>query len=281
MLSAKNVVLSTSRFLNDETQYCYNTHKLIYNLIDFWKQHRKIITLFYAVNFVDSDVIFDMSMLHDEIILVDSTKTNWRFKINSKRLTLENSKEFAKSLINQHIVYTLICVDVNKSTQKNFTILKISKKVKNFEKQFDDKKTDILLKQKNNYYTIDLIENKKSSFMTLYNLFQTKLTELRRYLKNVLIKNWIKYFVSLVDASILFVSKKNDELRLCVNYKKLNAITIKNQHSLFLITKTLNRLNDVKKFIKLNLKNVYYRIRIKYNNKWKTTFRTRYNYFEY
>ena len=61
--------------------------------------------------------------------------------------------------------------------------------------------------------------------------------------------------------------KKNDKLRLCVNYKKLNAITIKNQHSLFLITKTLNCFNKVKRFIKLNLKNVYYRIQIKYNNK--------------
>ncbi len=57
--------------------------------------------------------------------------------------------------------------------------------------------------------------------------------------------------------------KKNDELRLCVNYRDLNAITIKNHHLLFLIIKTLNRLNEFKCFIKLNLKNVYYRIRNK------------------
>ncbi len=57
--------------------------------------------------------------------------------------------------------------------------------------------------------------------------------------------------------------KKNNKLRLCVNYRDLNAITIKNRYSLFLIIKTLNRLNDLKYFIKLNLKNVYHRIRIK------------------
>jgi len=57
--------------------------------------------------------------------------------------------------------------------------------------------------------------------------------------------------------------KKNDKLRLCVNYRDLNAITIKNYHSLFLIIETLNRLNGSKCFIKLNLKNVYHRIRIK------------------
>ncbi len=57
--------------------------------------------------------------------------------------------------------------------------------------------------------------------------------------------------------------KKNDKLRLCVNYRDLNAITIKNYYSLFLIIETLNRLNEYKYFIKLNLKNAYHRIRIK------------------
>ena len=67
--------------------------------------------------------------------------------------------------------------------------------------------------------------------------------------------------------SILFIFKKDNELRLCVNYKKLNAVIIKNRYSLFLIMKTLNRLYDVKVFIKLNLKNVYYKIRIKKDDK--------------
>ena len=56
-------------------------------------------------------------------------------------------------------------------------------------------------------------------------------------------------------------------MRLCVNYKKLNTIIIKNRHSLSLITKILNRLYDVKFFIKLILKNVYNKIRIKNNSK--------------
>ena len=66
---------------------------------------------------------------------------------------------------------------------------------------------------------------------------------------------------------ILFIFKKNNELRLCVNYKELNAIIIKNRHSLLLNTKMLNRLYDVKIFTKLNLKNVYYKIRIKKDDK--------------
>ena len=57
--------------------------------------------------------------------------------------------------------------------------------------------------------------------------------------------------------------KKNNELRFCVDYRDLNAIIIKNRYSFFLIFETLNRLYELKIFIKLNLKNVYYKLRIK------------------
>ena len=61
--------------------------------------------------------------------------------------------------------------------------------------------------------------------------------------------------------------KKNNELRLYVDYRDLNAIIIKNRHSFSLIFETLNRLYESKIFIKLNLKNVYYRFRIKVDDK--------------
>ena len=72
--------------------------------------------------------------------------------------------------------------------------------------------------------------------------------------------------MSFVNVLILFVSKKDGELRLCMNYKSLNAIIIKNHHLLPFITKMLNRLCEIKRFIKLDLKNAYHRIRIKKND---------------
>ena len=59
------------------------------------------------------------------------------------------------------------------------------------------------------------------------------------------------------------MSKKNDKLRFYVDYRDLNAIIIKNRHFLLLIFETLNRLCESKIFIKLNLKNAYYKLRIK------------------
>ena len=69
--------------------------------------------------------------------------------------------------------------------------------------------------------------------------------------------------MSSVDVSIFFIFKKGEESRLYMNYKSLNAIIIKTCHFLLFITKTLNRLCKIKRFIKLNLKDVYHRIRIK------------------
>ena len=72
--------------------------------------------------------------------------------------------------------------------------------------------------------------------------------------------------MSLVDVSIFFVFKKDEKLCLCVNYKHLIAIIIKNYHFLSFITKTLNRLCEIKRFIKWNLKNVYYQTQINKDN---------------
>ena len=115
----------------------------------------------------------------------------------------------------------------------------------------------------------------------MYNLSNTELTTLRQYLNDVLVKKWIKHFIISTDAFILFIFKKNDSFHLCMNYQDLNKITVKNHHSLSLISETLDRLNKVKQFIKLNLKNVYHYFRIQCKDEWKMMFCTCYDHFKY
>ena len=104
---------------------------------------------------------------------------------------------------------------------------------------------------------------------------------LREYINFVLTKKWIQHFTSSTRASVLFMLKKNDKLKLCVDYRELNKMTKKNRHSLFLITQILNQLNKSKYFSKIDFKNVYHCIRIRRDDEWKTTFCTRYKHFEY
>jgi hypothetical protein len=61
--------------------------------------------------------------------------------------------------------------------------------------------------------------------------------------------------------------KNNRDLRLYIDYRALNKLTIKNKHALSLIDETINRLFNTKIYIKLDLKNAYYRIRMKTGNK--------------
>jgi hypothetical protein len=104
---------------------------------------------------------------------------------------------------------------------------------------------------------------------------------LQEYLDAALKKGWICVSKLLSVAPILFIPKKDGGDRLCVNYRGLNKVTIKNRYLLPLISELLNRLGHVKVFSKLNLRNAYYRLRIKEGDEWKTAFKTRYSLFKY
>ena len=76
---------------------------------------------------------------------------------------------------------------------------------------------------------------------------------------------------------MLFVKKINNSLRLYINYKKFNEIIIKNNYSLSLLLKTLKRFTYIKHFIKIDIRNAYYKIWIRKGDKWKIVFRTYYD----
>lgn len=130
-------------------------------------------------------------------------------------------------------------------------------------------------------HAIDLEPGQRPPFRPLYNLSATELKALRDYLDKALANGWIKRSASEAGAPILFVPKKDGSLRLCVDYRGLNAISIKNRHPLPLISETLDRLGGASVFSKLDLKDAYYRIPIRPSDCWKTAFRTRYGHFEY
>jgi hypothetical protein len=104
---------------------------------------------------------------------------------------------------------------------------------------------------------------------------------LKAYLDKALQNGWIQRSTSEARAPILFVLKKDGTLRLCVDYRGLNEITVKNRHPLPLISETLDRLIGAAWFTTLDLKDAYHRIPIKPADRWKTAFRTRYGHFEY
>ena len=76
-------------------------------------------------------------------------------------------------------------------------------------------------------------------------------------------------------------SKKNENLRLCVNYRNLNFITEKNRYFISLIKQLLNPLIETAIFTKLNIRFAWNALRIRIDDEWRTTFRCKYEHFEY
>jgi len=83
------------------------------------------------------------------------------------------------------------------------------------------------------------------------------------------------------EYSILFVLKLNESLKLCVDYRALNNIMIKNSYSLSLIAKLQNRLQSVQWFMKFNILEAFNQIWIKEEDEWKTVFCTRLEHYKY
>jgi len=161
------------------------------------------------------------------------------------------------------LVFTLICYNFNTNKKSQLRdVFREMRNIKNYNNVFDLKNAFTLFNYKKENYNIDLLLDKELFYELLYSLFEKELDILQKYLLKNLTLSRICKFINFVNASILFVSKSNSSLKLYINYCNFNIITIKHRYSLFLIEKTLNCLIDAIYFIKLDLKNAYYRIRI-------------------
>lgn len=145
---------------------------------------------------------------------------------------------------------------------------------------FSKAKADVLPPHRPYDLSIDLEPGKQPPYGPLYSLSAIELQALSTWLDENLSKGFIRASQSPAGAPILFVKKKSGELRLCVDYRALNNITIKNRYPLPLIPEALDRLRSARIFTKLDLRGAYNLIRVKEGDEWKTAFRTRYGHFE-
>ena len=130
-------------------------------------------------------------------------------------------------------------------------------------------------------HEIPIMEGREPTFGPIYGLSATELEVLREYIDTNLAKGFIRESTSPAGSPILFVPKKNGKLRLCVDYRKLNDITIKDRYALPRADELRDRLRGAKWFTKLDLRGAYNLIRIKEGDEWKTAFRCRFGHYEY
>ena len=131
-------------------------------------------------------------------------------------------------------------------------------------------------------HVIELTLNFKVFNKSVYNYSEKELQVQRNYISENITHDWIQISKSSVFSPCMFTAKKNImNLHLIVDYRSLNAVTVKNRYSLSLIDTFLNHLKGVKYFTRLDLRNAYYLIKIQKGDEWKTAFKTRYGLYEY
>ncbi|CAJ2644784.1 unnamed protein product [Trifolium pratense] len=114
-----------------------------------------------------------------------------------------------------------------------------------------------------------------------YRMAPAELAELKSQIEDLLGKGFIRPSVSPWGAPVLLVKKKDGKSRLCVDYRKLNKVTIKNRYPLPRIDDLMDQLKDASVFSKIDLKSGYHQIRVRDEDVQKTAFRTRYGHYEF
>ncbi|RVW12300.1 Transposon Ty3-G Gag-Pol polyprotein [Vitis vinifera] len=114
-----------------------------------------------------------------------------------------------------------------------------------------------------------------------YRMAPVELKELNIQLQELQTKGFIRPSTSPWGAPVLFVKKKDGSLRLCVDYRKLNRVTVKNKYPLPRIDDLFDQLCGACYFSKIDLRSGYHQLRVRETDIPKTAFRTRYGHYEF
>lgn len=130
-------------------------------------------------------------------------------------------------------------------------------------------------------FVIDLVPGTRPVSMAPYRMSASELAELKKQLEDLLEKKFVRPSVSPWGAPVLLVKKKEGSMRLCIDYRQLNKVTIKNKYPLRRIDDLMDQLVGACVFSKIDLRSGYHQIRVKDVDIHKTTFRTHYGHYEY
>ncbi|KAL5553282.1 hypothetical protein UlMin_040683 [Ulmus minor] len=130
-------------------------------------------------------------------------------------------------------------------------------------------------------FEIELLPGTAPISKAPYRMAPAELKELQAQLQDLLDKRFIRPSHSPWGAPVLFVKKKDGTLRMCIDYRELNKVTVKNRYPLPRIDDLFDQLKGATIFSKIDLRSGYHQLKIKEEDVPKSAFRTRYGHYEF
>ncbi|KAL0544228.1 hypothetical protein IC582_019341 [Cucumis melo] len=130
-------------------------------------------------------------------------------------------------------------------------------------------------------FTIELLLGTTPISQAPYRMAPSELKELKMQLQELVDRGYIRPIVSPWGAPVLFVKKKDGTLRLCIDYRQLNKVTIRNKYPLPRINDLFDQLRGAALFSKIDIRSGYHQLKVRESDIAKTTFRTRYGHYEF
>lgn len=130
-------------------------------------------------------------------------------------------------------------------------------------------------------HRIDLEPGSQPASRPTFRLSYAEMDEMKKQVTELLDKGFIQPSKSPFGAPVVFARKKDGSFRMCIDYRALNKITIKNKYPLPRIEELIDRLVGSRVFSKIDLRSGYHQIRVEDQDVYKTAFRTRYGHFEW
>ncbi|KAI3707648.1 hypothetical protein L6452_26275 [Arctium lappa] len=130
-------------------------------------------------------------------------------------------------------------------------------------------------------FKIDLTPGAAPIARAPYRLASSKMKEMMSQLQDLLEKGFVRPSSSPWGAPVLFVKKKDGTMRMCIDYRELNKVTVKNKYPLPRIDDLFDQLQGASYFSKIDLRSGYHQVKVKEEDIPKTAFRTRYGHYEF
>jgi len=222
------------------------------------------------------DVILGMDWLSNNHVIIDCGRRRLVFP-ECEGLELIS----AQRAINE-VEAGATCFMIVAHAEKNSTAEKISVilVVEEYADVFPDEIPE-LPPSRDMDFSIDLIPGAGPVSIAPYRMAPAELAELKKQIEDLLEKKFIRPSASPWRASVLLVKKNDGSSRLCVDYRQLNKLTIKNKYPLPRIDDMLDQLRGAAMFSKIDLRFGYHQILVKPEDVQKMAFRSRYGHYEY